>query len=216
MTFRLPALPWEPGALEPHISRATIETHHGRHHRAYIDKLNELVRGTPRADWPLERLVQRGRGALFQQAAQAWNHEFYWRSLRPAGGERPPAALRAAIEAGFGGLPGLQEAFTAAALGHFGSGWVWLVANGRGRLSVLDTHDADTPLREHLRPLLACDVWEHAYYLDRRHDRAAYLRAFWRLADWDFAAANLERGEPYVARASPRRALRQLAERSAS
>jgi len=218
MTFHLPPLPWEPAALEPHISRTTIETHYGRHHRGYVDKLNALVKGTPRADWSLERLVRKSQGAVMHQAAQAWNHEFYWHSLRPAGGARPTGALRAAIEASFGSLAKLQEAMTAAATEHFGSGWAWLVADARGRLAVVDTHDADTPLREHRRPLLGCDVWEHAYYLDHHEDRAAYVKAFWHVANWEFAAANLARGEPYVSAATPRRsaARAQPAERSAS
>jgi Fe-Mn family superoxide dismutase len=217
MTFRLPPLPWEPAALEPHISRDTIATHHGKHHRAYVDRLNALVKGTPRADWSLERIVQRSSGALMHQAAQAWNHEFYWHSLRPAGNGRPTGALRTAIDDSFGGLAGLQEAMTEAAREHFGSGWAWLVADAHGRLSVVDTHDADTPLREHLLPLLCCDVWEHAYYLDYRQDRAAYLKAFWHVVNWEFAAGNLARGEPYVSLATPRAARRaQPAERSAS
>ncbi len=201
--FRLPPLPYAANALAPHISRLTLREHHGRHHRAYIDKLNAAVRGTPRAAWSLERLVRETSGPLFQCAAQAWNHEFCWHSMRPAGGPRPPAALGAAIGRSFGGLGGLRREFRDAALAQFGSGWAWLVARPGGKLAVLTTHDAGTPLRGGPLPLLTCDLWEHAWYLDRRHDKAAYLQAFWHLADWSFAAANLERGTAFVSAATP-------------
>jgi len=202
-TFRLPPLPYAHDALEPQMSSLTLRTHHGRHQRAYVDKLNAALRGTPRTRWSLERLVRDAAGPVFQNAAQAWNHEFFWHSLRPAGGAPPPAPLRAAIARSFGGLPGLRRAFREAALAHFGSGWAWLVAGPSGRLAVLTTHDADTPLRDGPLPLLACDLWEHAWYLDRRHDKAAWLDAFWELADWSFAADNLARGAPLPSASTP-------------
>ncbi|MGQ0553582.1 MAG: superoxide dismutase [Planctomycetota bacterium] len=204
--FRLPPLPYSTAALEPHISRLTLRTHHGHHHRAYVEKLNAALRGTRKAAWSLERLVRAGSGPLFNHAAQAWNHEFCWHSLRPAGGPRTPVALSDAITRSFGGLSALRTEFTEAALAHFGSGWAWLVVqpsrgsrgSSGGRLAVLTTHDAETPLRTGPLPLLCCDLWEHAWYLDRRHDKAAYLEAFWKLANWSFAAANLERGTPFM------------------
>lgn len=201
--FSLPPLPYSTVALEPQLSRLTLRTHHGQHHKAYLEKLNAAVRDTPRAHWSLERLVREASGAEFQNAAQAWNHEFYWHSLRPAGGPRPTAALHAAIGKCFGSLVGLRLALRDAALAHFGSGWVWLVAGRGTKLSVVTTHDADTPLRDGALPLLACDLWEHAWYLDHAHDKAAYLQAFWQLADWSFAAENLERGTPFVSAANP-------------
>ncbi|HEX5011090.1 MAG TPA: superoxide dismutase [Planctomycetota bacterium] len=207
MTFRLPPLPYAADALEPHISSATLHEHHEQHHRGYLDKVNRDVRGTSRADWTLERLVESARSPLLEQAAQAWNHEFYFAGLSPHGG-RPRGALADAIDAAFGDLAALRREFTEAATGHFGSGWAWLVADARGRLSVRALHDAGTPLREGGRPLLACDVWEHAYYLDRKHDRAAYLRAFWRVVDWEFVGANYARTEPFASRASDPVALR--------
>ncbi len=196
----LPPLPYATEALEPHISRRTLVTHHGRHHQAYVDKVNATVRDTSQSGWSLERLVKEASGALFNNAAQAWNHEFYWHSLRPAGGPQPPADLSAAIQRSFGSLGGLQHAFRDAALDHFGSGWAWLVAAPGDRLEVLTTHDADTPLRDGPLPLLTCDLWEHAWYLDRLQDKAAYLKAFWELANWSFAAENLARAS------APRRA----------
>jgi Fe-Mn family superoxide dismutase len=208
MTFRLPPLPYAANALEPHISRATLLEHHGQHHRIYIEKLNQAVRGTARAEWPLERLVRQSRNSLFDVAAQAWNHEFQFACLTPHSG-RPRGELLSAIEAAFGDVSSLRSEFTEAAVGHFGSGWAWLVADARGRLSVRALHDAGTPLATGQRPLLACDVWEHAYYLDRRHDRAAYLRAFWRVVDWDFVGENYERSEAFASRASAGVALRE-------
>jgi Fe-Mn family superoxide dismutase len=208
MSLRLVPLPYPVGSLAPHISADTLREHHGRHQRAYVKRVNQMVSGTPREDWPLDRLVREADGPLADQAAQAWNHEFYFRGLLPGGTGRPQGRLLDAIEAAFGGLPQFKREFTQAAVQHFGSGWAWLAADARGRLSLSALHDAGTPLRAGLRPVLACDVWEHAYYLDRRHDRAAYVRAFWRLVDWEVAAHRLQ--ATYVSRASP------AAERAAS
>jgi len=205
-TFRLVPLPYAADALAPHISADTLLTHHDKHHKAYIDKVNELVDGTPKAAWTLERLVREATGPLFNNAAQAWNHEFYWHSLRPAGGPRPPTALGEALTRSFGGLAEFRTAFSEQAAAHFGSGWAWLVGRPGGKLDILVTHDAGTPIHDGGLPLLACDLWEHAYYLDRKNEKAAYLKAFWQVADWSFAAANLERGTPYVSEASPKAA----------
>ena len=201
MSFRLPPLPYPADALEPHISAASLVEHHDQHHRAYVQKVDDAVRGTSRECWPLERLVRETNGPLFDNAAQAWNHEFYFACLSSRPQTHPPARLAEAIDAAFGDLGSLRREFGEAAVGHFGSGWVWLVADPHGRLVVQALHDAGTPLRDGLRPLLACDVWEHAYYLDRRHDRAAYVEAFWRLVDWDFAARQLAAISAYVSRA---------------
>lgn len=182
----LPALPYRLHALEPFISAATLATHHGKHHRAYVEKTNTLAAGL---DGSLEQLVVRSAGdasrqALFNNAAQAWNHAFYWRSLRPKGGTPPRGALA---------NPVLRENLRTAAKGHFGSGWAWLVLE-RGELRVLATGNADTPIAHGLVPLLAIDVWEHAYYLDHQERRAAYVDAVVdHLLNWDFAAENLAR-----------------------
>ena len=184
MNIELPALPYRVHALEPFVSAATLATHHGKHHRAYVDRTNALAANL---DGPLEALIRRvagdaGRQVLFNNAAQAWNHAFYWRSLRPRGGAAPSGALAD---------PVLREKLKSAAKGHFGSGWVWLVANG-GRLEVLATHDADTPIAHGRAPLLAIDVWEHAYYLDHQERRAAYVDAVVdHVLNWEFAAENL-------------------------
>jgi len=209
MSFRLRPLPFAADALQPHVSAATMLEHHDHHQRAYVEKVNQAVRGTPRAEWTLERLVLRASGALLDHAAQAWNHEFFFAGLAPRGG-RPAGALLAAIESAFGSAASLRQQFSEAAVGHFGSGWAWLVADARGRLAVRALHDAGNPLRQGEKPLLACDVWEHAYYLDRKHDRAAWLRAFWHVVDWDFVADNLAREGAYPSRASA------VAERAAS
>jgi len=201
MTIQLPPLPYAVDALEPHISAATLVEHHEHHHRAYLQKVDDAVRGTARESWPLERLVRETNGPLLDNAAQAWNHEFYFACLTPRASSHPPAHLASAIDADFGGFGGLRREFVEAAVGHFGSGWAWLAVDERGRLVVQALHDAGTPLREGGRPLLACDVWEHAYYLDHRHDRAAYVDAFWRLIDWDFAARQFASDRAWLSRA---------------
>jgi Fe-Mn family superoxide dismutase len=190
--FELTALPWAPDALEPVISAETIAFHHGKHHRAYVDKLNAMVGNTPQANASLEELVRTARGELFNNAAQAWNHDFLWRCLVP-GGKPPPSAFARAIDSAFGSMNALEHDFRARALANFGSGWTWLVQQADGRLAIANTNDADNPLRRGDTPLLAVDVWEHAYYLDYRNDRGAYLDALWGIIDWQFAAANLER-----------------------
>ncbi len=195
--FQLPPLPYAADALSPQISELTLVTHHGKHHKAYLDKVNKAIAGTPKENWSLERLVREASDSLFNHAAQAWNHEFYWHSMRPAGGSRPSAALAKALGRDFGSIEAFTSEFSKAAGAHFGSGWAWLVAAADGKLAVLTTHDAGTPLKDGALPLLTCDLWEHAWYLDRQQDKAAYVKAFFELANWDFAAENLARGTVY-------------------
>jgi Fe-Mn family superoxide dismutase len=196
--YTLPELPYAEDALAPVISRDTVALHHGKHHRAYVDKLNELVSGTELAEVPLDALVRRtagdaARSEVFNNAGQAWNHHFYWRSLAP-GGRMPPQRLRARIHADFGGFEACRNALVTAATRQFGSGWVWLVLDD-GHLQVTGTSNADSPLaRGKSTPLLTLDVWEHAYYLDYQNRREEHARAVVeRLLDWEFAARNLER-----------------------
>jgi len=195
--FSLPELPYFTDALAPHISEETLELHHGKHHAGYVAKLVAAAEGTLFAELPVEELVVRideappdKRDALWNNGAQHHNHCFYWKSLSPRA-TKPSASLAAAIERDFGGAAAFATAFTEAAAGHFGSGWVWLVKDAEGTLRVVDTHDADTPIAHGLTPLLACDLWEHAYYVDYQNERPAYVAAFLQLADWDFASANL-------------------------
>ena len=201
MTIELPNLPYAYEALEPLISGATLRTHHGKHHRGYVDKLNALIRNTDLADSPLETIVKlsarRGTAdpvtvAIFNNAAQAWNHAFYWKSLRPRGGSVPQGAFAALIASAFGSHRGFAEAFKSAATGHFGSGWAWLVVDG-GALKIVTTENADTPIVRGQAPLLVIDVWEHAYYLDHQERRAAYVAGVVdHLLDWGFAERNFE------------------------
>ena len=191
--YRLPDLPYAVTALEPAVSAETLRTHHGKHHKGYVDKTNDLAAKAGLSGRPLEEVVRearrRGDDKLFNNAAQAWNHAFFWRSMRPAGGGDPGDGLGQAIQ-GFGGLDALKDAFVEEGVGHFASGWVWIVTGSDG-LKVISTHDAeDTLVREGLFPLLVCDLWEHAYYLDYKQDRKGFLeRWFDTVADWDFAAA---------------------------
>jgi len=194
----LPELPYPPDALEPYISRETMDYHYGRHHRAYIDKLNELVKGTDLEHAELEAVVRATRPApgesnpTFNNAAQAWNHAFYWQCLTP-GASIPGAVVSEAVNARFGSVEGLRRQFSRMALDTFGSGWTWLVGGADGGLEIVSTSNADTPLTEGAVPLLACDVWEHAYYIDYRNARAEYLTGFWNIVNWNFVEANLRR-----------------------
>lgn len=193
MTFKLPDLPFDAGALEPHISRTTMDTHHGKHHAAYIKNVNALL--AERADAPksLEAVValavREGNKKLFNNAAQAWNHGFFWQSLSPEDQGGPSGDLKTAIEKSFGSLDAFNEEAKAKGVGHFASGWLWLVSNRSGALSLTDLHDADTPITEaSLTPLLVCDLWEHAYYLDYKNERPRFVEAFLsKLANWRFA-----------------------------
>ncbi len=192
----LAPLPYAPGALAPVISEQTIGFHYARHHRGYLDNLNRLVAGTPLEALDLTAVVRQSAGdagkvAVFNNAAQVWNHDFYWRSLRPNGGGEPPAALKARLEADFGSVDACRQALAGAATSQFGSGWAWLVADG-DKLRVVKTGNADNPLTQGLKPLLTIDVWEHAYYLDYQNRRADHVKAvIERLLDWEFALGNL-------------------------
>lgn len=191
MAFELPALPYAMDALAPHISQETLEYHYGKHHAAYVNKLNGLIDGTEWADKSLEDIIKTSNGGIFNNAAQIWNHTFYWHSLSPNGGGSATGHLLAAIESSFGSFDSFKEQFTQAAATLFGSGWVWLCKNNEGTLEIVCTKDAGNPMTEGKTPLLTCDVWEHAYYIDVRNARPKYIENFWNLVNWDFAAANL-------------------------
>jgi Fe-Mn family superoxide dismutase len=212
MKHQLPKLPYDLDALEPHMSKETLEYHYGKHHRAYIDKTNELIQGTKFEESPLEYIVKHAdKGPLFNQAAQAWNHTFFWHSLSPDASGNPDGDLAEAIEKANGSFDKFQKDFGEKAAGLFGSGWVWLVRNPDGGLDIVQTANGGTPLSGESTPLIACDVWEHAYYLDHRNDRAKYVKAFWKLANWEFAAENFEKAvaEPHTARSSQQPSVHQ-------
>lgn len=190
MAIELPALPYAKDALAPHISEETLEFHYGKHHQTYVTNLNNLIAGTSFEDASLESIVARSEGGMFNNAAQIWNHTFYWNSLSPNGGGAPSAALAEAINSTFGSFDAFKEAFTKCAVTTFGSGWAWLVQNADGSLELVSTSNAGCPLTTGQTPLLTCDVWEHAYYIDYRNARPKYLEAFWALVNWEFAAAN--------------------------
>lgn len=191
MAFELPALPYARDALAPHISPETIDFHYGKHHQTYVTNLNNLVPGTEFESMSLEEIVKKSSGGIFNNAAQVWNHTFYWHSLSPTGGGEPTGRLAEAITKSFGSFAAFKEEFTKVALGTFGSGWAWLVERPDGSLGIVSTSNAATPLTGPDRPLLTCDVWEHAYYVDYRNARAKYVEAFWNLVNWDFATSQL-------------------------
>ncbi len=191
MSFELPALPYSNDALGPHISPETLEYHYGKHHNAYVTNLNNLTADTPWAEKSLEEIVREADGALFNNAAQVWNHSFYWSCLSPAGGGAPSGALATAIDSAFGSFAAFQEAFTKAAATQFGSGWAWLVKDAAGELAIVRTSNAGNPMTDGATPLMTCDVWEHAYYVDYRNARPQYIAAFWQLVNWDFVAGQL-------------------------
>lgn len=192
----LPALPYARNALQPVISETTLSYHYGKHHKTYVDTLNKLIVGTEFADMPLDKIVRATAGesdhaAKFNNAAQAWNHTFYWNSLKPNGGGEPPAALKQLMDVSFGGVAACKKELADAAIMQFGSGWAWLVQDGEN-LKVLKTDNANTPLTQRVKPLLTVDVWEHAYYLDYQNRRVDYVNALLdKLANWEFAAENL-------------------------
>lgn len=188
-TISLPPLPYANHALEPYMSRETLDYHYGKHHKAYIDNVNMLIRGTPQHRSTLEELVMQADGALFDNAAQAWNHAFFWSCLSPRR-QAPGRELEGTLR-NFGGLEGLEREFARAAIAVFGSGWAWLIKERSGPVRIVTTPNAHTPLRDGHVPLLVCDMWEHAYYVDHHNDRSAYLRNFWQLVNWDFVASNL-------------------------
>ena len=190
MAFELPALPYAKDALAPHISAETLEFHHGKHHQTYVTNLNNLVPGTEFEGLSLEEIVVKSSGGIFNNAAQIWNHTFYWNSLAPNAGGEPTGELADAINATFGSFAKFKEEFTKTAITTFGAGWAWLVKNPDGSLALVSTSNAGCPLTAGQTPLLTCDVWEHAYYIDFRNARPAYLEAFWALVNWDFVAKN--------------------------
>ena len=192
MAFELPALPYAQDSLQPHISAETLEFHYGKHHKTYVDKLNGLVDGTDLAGKSLEEVVRASQGPVFNNAAQVWNHTFYWHCLSPNGGGEAKGAVAKAIDSAFGSFAAFKEQFTNSAVNNFGSGWTWLVKGADGKLAIVNTGNAATPLTDKaLVPLLTVDVWEHAYYIDYRNARPKYMEAFWALVNWDFVNANL-------------------------
>ncbi|OGO95448.1 MAG: superoxide dismutase [Coxiella sp. RIFCSPHIGHO2_12_FULL_44_14] len=190
MAFTLPPLPYPLAALAPHISQETLEYHYGKHHQAYVNKLNGLIAGTEWEGRSLEEIIRQSQGGIFNNAAQVWNHTFYWHSMSPIGGGEPKGALASALAKKFGTFEKFKDSFTQAAINQFGSGWAWLVRNKQGELEVVSTSNAGNPLTEGKKPLLICDVWEHAYYIDTRNDRAKYVSHFWQVVHWDFVAQN--------------------------
>jgi Fe-Mn family superoxide dismutase len=190
MEHTLPALPYELDALQPHISKETLEYHYGKHHKAYVTNLNALIKGTEFESITLEKIIKTSSGGIFNNAAQVWNHTFYWNSLKPNGGGTPSGNLSDAIIAKWGSFDKFKEDFTKSCVANFGSGWTWLVKAEGGSLEVVNTSNAATPLTGSTTPLLTCDVWEHAYYIDYRNLRPKYVEAFWSLANWDFAEEN--------------------------
>ena len=191
MPFELPQLPYAKDALVPHISAETLDYHHGKHHQAYVTNLNKLIDGTPWAQKSLEEIIKGADGGLYNNAAQVYNHTFYWNCLAPGAGGEPQGALGKAITDTFGSFASFKEQFTQAAATHFGSGWAWLVKDSSGKLAIESTGNAGCPLQHNKTPLLTCDVWEHAYYVDYRNARPGYIAAFWNLVNWDFVAKNL-------------------------
>lgn len=192
MKFELPALPYEKNALEPYISAETLEYHHGKHHQAYVTNLNNLIPGTEYETMTLDEIIKKAPGGgIFNNAAQVWNHTFYWHCMTPNSKNEPEGALKDAIVAAFGSVDKFKEEFTKAAIGTFGSGWAWLVKNPVDKLEIVSTSNAGNPMTSNQTPLLTCDVWEHAYYIDYRNARPKYLESFWKLVNWDFAAKNL-------------------------
>ena len=187
---QLPELPYDKAALEPHISAETLEFHYGKHHATYVDKLNGLIVGSEFESATLEELIQQSAGPIFNNAAQVWNHTFYWNGLSPEGGGEPDGGLRREMEAVFGDFATFKQQFTDSAVNNFGSGWTWLVKNSNGDLEIVNTGNAANPMTDGSRPLLTCDVWEHAYYIDYRNARPQYLEAFWKLVNWEFVANN--------------------------
>ncbi|MDF1702729.1 MAG: superoxide dismutase [Planctomycetota bacterium] len=191
MPFELPELPYAKDALAPVISAETIDFHYGKHHAAYVGNLNKLTEGTAHADASLEDVIMAADGGLFNNAAQVWNHTFYWNCMKPDGGGEPTGALAEALARDFGSTDDFRREFKGAAASQFGSGWAWLIDNG-GKLEITTTANADLPLKHGQKALMTCDVWEHAYYIDFRNARPSYLEAFLdKLINWDFVAANL-------------------------
>ena len=190
MEHTLPALPYALDALQPLISKETLEFHYGKHHQAYVTNLNNLIKGTEFENASLEDIIKKSSAGIFNNAAQVWNHTFYWNGLKPNGGGNPTGALLAAINAKWGSVDNFKAEFTKSCVGNFGSGWTWLVKKPDGSVDIVNTSNAATPLTSADKPLLTCDVWEHAYYIDYRNLRAKYIEIFWQLVNWDFVSDN--------------------------
>jgi len=190
MEHQLPELPYPEHALEPYMSRETLAFHHGKHHKTYINKLNELIKGTQYEDMELESIVRAASGPVFNNAAQSWNHAFFWNCLSPDRGSKPNGRLAEAIDSRFGSFDLFKNKFSTAAAELFGSGWAWLVKDTTGMLDIETSSNADTPITRSRKPVLTCDVWEHAYYIDYRNARPEFLEAYWNVVNWDFASRN--------------------------
>lgn len=190
MAFELPPLPYAKDALEPHISAETLEYHYGKHHQTYVTKLNNAIPGTEFENLSLEDIIMKSSGGVFNNAAQVWNHTFYWNCMTPDSAGKPSGDLAKAIDDTFGSVDAFTEKFNELAAGNFGSGWTWLVKNSDGSIEIVNTSNAGNPLTDGKTPLLTCDVWEHAYYIDYRNARPKYLESFWKLVNWDFVASN--------------------------
>lgn len=191
MIHELPALPFDMDALAPYISRETLEYHYGKHHKAYVDNLNKLIPGTEFENMNLEEIIQKATGGIFNNAAQVWNHSFYWNCLSPNGGGEPTGDLLTAINHAFGSFAEFKDKFSATAATTFGSGWAWLVKNTDGSLEITNTFNAGSPMTNGKTAMLTCDVWEHAYYVDYRNARPKYIENFWHLVNWEFVASQL-------------------------
>jgi superoxide dismutase, Fe-Mn family len=191
MTFTLPKLPYSMDALAPHISQETLEYHYGKHHQTYVTNLNKLIAGTEFEAMTLDEIIKKSNGGVFNNAAQVWNHTFYWHCLSPKGGNEPTGNLAEAINKQFGSFAAFKEQFSQTALTTFGSGWAWLIQDSAGDLKIISTSNAGTPMTEGVTALLTCDVWEHAYYIDYRNARPDYLNAFWALVNWEFVTNNM-------------------------
>lgn len=185
MAYELPQLPYNMDALQPYISKETLEYHYGKHHAAYVNNLNKLVDGTAFANASLEEIIKNADGGVFNNGAQVWNHTFYWNCMSPEGNREPSGALLNAIKSDFGSFEEFKDKFSKAAATLFGAGWAWLVKDSAGKLKIVQESNAGNPLRNGLEPIMTCDVWEHAYYIDKRNRRPAYIDDFWNLVDWE-------------------------------
>ena len=185
MAYELPQLPYDMNALEPYISKETLEYHYGKHHAAYVNNLNKLTEGTAFADAGLEEIIRKADGGVFNNGAQVWNHTFYWNCMSPEGGREPSGALLKAINSDFGSFEAFKEKFSMASATLFGAGWAWLVKGDSGKLEIVQESNAGNPLRSGKEPIMTLDVWEHAYYIDKRNRRPAYIDDFWNLVDWE-------------------------------
>ncbi|WP_133499574.1 superoxide dismutase [Cognatilysobacter terrigena] len=192
MAIELPPLPYDRAALEPHMSAETLDFHYGKHHKAYVDNANKMIEGTEFADMPLVDIIRKAQGGLFNNVAQVWNHTFFWNCMKPNGGGEPTGKLADAINLAFGDFATFKDEFAKTCVTTFGSGWGWLVQRPDGSLALVSTSNANTPITGEDTPLLTCDVWEHAYYIDYRNARPKFVEAFWNLVNWDFVASNMK------------------------